>query len=732
MPTIPARKLSRAPYWLRFSLILLSLGGITSAFVLVVLPRRFVLQAGLVESGVTFPTHEPPFDPPQPRPVIRPQSPVTLETVELGPAESFWNDIVPLMDAGLYEATFPLFREYLSHYPEDTTAWQEYAVALIRSGRNDEAEQVYRMLLAGANDASIKRELARLMRDRGEFGESIAIYRDLAQAEPDDLDLLHELAQTLVWAEAYQLAIGEYRRLLDRAPDNHGYRVELAQALYWDDLPVQGYALLSDFPPDVPESTEAASLRAFLDSVIHASMPPGLTTLEQARRAVANENSARAHALYRRALQTDHDNPDVWLEWVDFLQFHEEDLPAARAALRQLAQLRSLTWEERYRRAQLDVWTGNDDEARLALQQLVVEDPTNDQVWTLLGDLYFWQGSHIAAADAYQRALKLSPTNTEAAAGLEAVKQQTVALVAAREDPNAGPRFLYFEDSDDFSRIDLTVEATILRSTTGAVVRGGFRKLEGTGLSGLRDSDAGPFLELEVVQWWRFGTVRTSLKAGVEQLDAAGRVPVIEARLEVPNAGGTALTALYSHGSAFSQTLTYESVEASLLSDYGELSAFRQLGDKWSVSGNGTVGSLHATGTSNLRISAAASTRYQLSSVWSATLVSQLLTFADAAPTSPTRRLYWDPRMFWANGIQVELRTPLATRWEIYARVTPGIALDDERDTPGAEWVPQLGTVAGFGFQKQRVLIAGDLAYSRGREGGYSSFGATLMLAIRY
>ena len=732
MPIIPARKRSRAPYWLRFTLLLLSLGGITSAFVLVVLPRRFVLQAGLVESGVTFPTHQPPFEPPQSRPVISPARAAQPEGVQQGPAESFWNKVRPLMDAGEYTVALPLFREYLSYYPDDKTAWQDYAVALIRSGRTEEAERVYRSLLIQSDDSRISLQLARLLRDRGNYKEAIVIYRYLLGKDPNDLGLRHELAQTLSWAGAHRDAIGEYRYLLAQEPNNYRYCLELARVLYWDDLPVQAFALLAGFPSDVPQSTEATVLTTFLDSVIQASLPPGTTTVERARHAVATEDLVRARALYERALREDHADPELWLEWIDFLQYQAGDLRAARVAFTQLAKLRSLTWDERFRRAQLDVWTSNEQDARAELQRLVEEDPSHAEAWVLLGDLYFWQGSRIAAADAYQRALEHSPTNDEAQMGLRAVRRQTVALVAAQEDPSAGPHFFYFEDSDGFQRIDLTVEATLLRSTTGAVVHAGYRRIEGTGLAGSPSTERGAFIELEIVQWWRFGTVRTSLTAGIEQLQASGSVPTVEARFDVPNVSGTAIAARYSHGRAFPQTLTYESVEASLLSDYAGLSAYRQLGELWSLSGNGTLGSLHGAGPGNLRLTMAASVRRQLSSLLSAGLTTQFLTLSDAAPASAGRRLYWDPVAFWANGVQVEFKVPIADRWEVYAQLTPGIALDNERHSGATELVPQLGAVTGIGFQTQRVLLSGDLAYSRGREGGYSSFGANLLLAIRY
>jgi hypothetical protein len=68
----------------------------------------------------------------------------------------------------------------------------------------------------------------------------------------------------------------------------------------------------------------------------------------------------------------------------------------------------------------------------------------------------------------------------------------------------------------------------------------------------------------------------------------------------------------------------------------------------------------------------------------------------------------------------------------LYARLTPGVALDNERDSLGAQWVPQLAAEAGLRYETTRLLLTGDLAYLRGREGGYDSFGANLLFAVKY
>ena len=52
-------------YYMGFGLTALILTSLTLFLVLFVLPRRYVLSAGLRESGVSFPSEAAPFSPPE-------------------------------------------------------------------------------------------------------------------------------------------------------------------------------------------------------------------------------------------------------------------------------------------------------------------------------------------------------------------------------------------------------------------------------------------------------------------------------------------------------------------------------------------------------------------------------------------------------------------------------------------------------------------------------------------
>ena len=124
--------------------------------------------------------------------------------------------------------------------------------------------------------------------------------------------------------------------------------------------------------------------------------------------------------------------------------------------------------------------------------------------------------------------------------------------------------------------------------------------------------------------------------------------------------------------------------------------------------------------------------RRQLSTPISVALTSQLLTFTNPAPVLESRRLYWDPRLFVSGGLQVEARIRTTSGWDAYGRFTGGAGLVQERALSTTDLVPQFSTEAGLRYDTRRITLNGGLAYLRGREGAYHSFGANVSLGVRY
>ncbi|MEE9470431.1 MAG: tetratricopeptide repeat protein, partial [Gemmatimonadota bacterium] len=237
MPARPETKPRRLPYWISFTAFTLLLGGLTVAFVLGVLRQRFVLHAGLRESGVSFPAGPAPFTVRE-RAMVRPNLAITLPpTVESeaqpGPSEAFWDSVLPLLREERYPESLAIFSEYLKRFPADQAVRREYAVALARAGRLAESEAGFLRVVAATDDAAVRLELARLQRDRRAFGRSVVTYRQLLVERPEDPRLRGELARTLAWAERYEEAIAEYEALLILEPERPDFLLEYARVLFW-------------------------------------------------------------------------------------------------------------------------------------------------------------------------------------------------------------------------------------------------------------------------------------------------------------------------------------------------------------------------------------------------------------------------------------------------------------------------------------------------------------------
>lgn len=709
---------------------MLGFGGFTSTFVLVYLPKRFILQSGLVESGITFEYSGLPFQPPARRPEIRPTHPaMPLEgdAFGVGPSEQFWAEVLALLESEDFDASVPVFNEYLERFPNDLDVWREYSVTLVRAERSVEAEVVFRRLME-AGDANARLELARLLRDRGDQEQAIALFRESAEAEPGALDLRLELARTLLWAEHYDEAILSYRDLQRAFPRSLALRLELAQALFWSGRADESFVLLSGFPSHDSAWPEVEDLLADLVPLV---APPAPTYAELIQQAIDDGNMVLASDLYTRLLVRTPLDSERWNDWVDYLQYQLEDLTAARAALMSRAEAPGLTQNQRFRLAQLHVWTRHEELARAELLSLLNLDPERADAWALLGDVYRWQGDRLAAQDAYHRALILSADNEEARFGLREIHEQVDLAIDQRDPTGIDPEFVYFQDSDDYRRTDVAVRAAKRWYTTGLVLRAGYRNLGGPGSFAPVSFEDGPFVELAVVQWLRLGTIRTSLNAGLQRLATLGNEPVINVQVDVPDANGTSLQASYAHGPAYPHTATLASVVGGVRADDIQVSVYRGLGERWSIAGTAAVVSLRGVGSNNWRMSSAATATRQISGFFLAGVTSRLLTHTDAAPVVDTRRLYWDPSAFWTNSLMLELRTIDGNTWTAFGRFVPGVALAQERDAVGTQLVPQITTEAGAAYEIERFSLEADVAYNRGRSGDYHSFAANLRLSIK-
>ena len=202
----PDARTSSPRYYVGFGLTAALLAAATLVLVLVVLPRRYVLNAGLRESGVSFPSETAPFVPPQELRTEAPPPPPPAAPVLPGPAEALWAEVSPLLETGSYRATLPLFEEYLAEYPEDLGALKEHAITLQKAGDPARALSAYERLLSAEDDSGVRLLLARGLRDAGRLEEASSQYQLLLDQDPDNTPLALEYGRALSWGKDFTQA----------------------------------------------------------------------------------------------------------------------------------------------------------------------------------------------------------------------------------------------------------------------------------------------------------------------------------------------------------------------------------------------------------------------------------------------------------------------------------------------------------------------------------------------
>ncbi len=723
------------PYWLRFLVVTAVLLVSTGVLVLVIMPQRFVLEAGLRESGVSFPSARVGFGAPESAPLVQPPPPPPVAPKQaVGPAERLWADLEPALKAGRWDVALGLMDAYLRERPADVSVRRERARTLARAGRASAAEAAWERLATETGSVVDRLELARLLRDRGEYERSIALYEGLLRDRPDEQALEREYTQVLLWAERYPQAIESLDRYLTRYPEDDQARLDLARALYWAGRTAEAKEALEEIPPASTVAKDVRALEAEIAAVLApppVPEPPVLTTVERARAAAAAGDLKAAAALYAAALDETPGDRELWVEWIDFVQYRLEDEAGARDELLLYSERFELTADETIRLAELHAWTGQETEAIAILEALLADESGHPEAWVLLGDLRRWNNDPTGASSAYRSALALNPTDPGARNGLEELRLRRETIVAQREPAGLGPDMALFSDSDDFLRLDVAGDADFRWGVDALTLRGGYRRLEGHDLSGLMASDDGGFGTVSFAHWWREASIRTAFELGVEHLSDLGTRPSGAIDVQAPNAGGFSLTARLETTPAYLLANTFESAADPVQADRLYASLFRPLSNRWSIGAAIDVGVFDGGGETNPRYSGWVSLSRSLSPTVSAEISSSVLGFGEAAPAPEGYRLYWDPKLFWATTAAVSLQSIPDRGWGWKGRFMAGVAYDEERDQLDPVWVPQFGVEGGAVLRGERQDLGLTAFYRRGRNQDYSSWGVELVMIVR-
>ncbi len=742
-------------YYLGFGVTALVLGGLTLFLVLVVLPRRYVLSAGLQESGVNFPSEAAPFSPPEEQFTEAPPPPPPAPEPARGPAEVFWSEVGPLLEARRFRESLPLFEDYLQEYPEDRGVLKEYALTLQGAGFLGEAVLILDNLLSREGDPGVRLLLARALRDRGRLVEASTQYGTLLEGDSLNSELYLEWGGALAWAEDYDQAAEVLARGLAVDSASVDLRIALSQVFYWSGHLDDADRVLSKVDEEALEVAGGSPLRREIlaalappeaDSLAALEPPTPLTIEERIALARAEEDYQTAALLLQGIIDESPGDTTAWRAYADVLQFGLDDLEGSRQALLSLESLVDSDPGLSLRLARLDIWTGRNASATDRLEALLRgidsemvavergEEPAFQpaevaEIHALVGDLYRWRGDRWRSGERYQVALGSDPSNERALAGITELEARTAEEMDEWESPGAGGNTYAIGDSDEFHRLDLGVQGKSITDHWVWGFRTGSRWLGGFDLAGDRENQQGLFAELESARWWRWGTIRTGLHLGIEEGRPGSTDLSFGGSLHFSDLGGFRSDFRYDHGPAYPLTMTLQSVRGGVTLDRFTANLARGIGTRWSLSLSGDItwldggGGGGGSGGGSLRLEAGASLGRFVTDHLVLGVNARALRYSRAAPSVEGLRLFWDPNAVMASGIYAQWERDLSESWTLRARLNPSLAFIDERAASRFEAVPHFSAEAGLSRNLGGFRTALDAFYYQGRADGYRSYG---------
>jgi thioredoxin-like negative regulator of GroEL len=671
--------------------------------------------------------------------------------------------VKPLLDSGRYVQALPVFEDYMAAHPSDRDVLKEYAITLDRAGSSAEAVLVFDKLLSDQNDAGIRLLLARGLRDRGRLDEASIQYGILMEEAPEDASLALEWGQALAWEQEYGRAAEVLAGGLALDSTSVDLRVALAQVFYWSGKLDDADRVLSELDDETLGAAGGIPLRREIVAALTLPEPETeesavaaapLTALEKIALAQAEEDYEQADLLYQEALRETPEDTSAWRAYADLLQFGLDDLEGARAALLPVEAMGGTDPALQFRMAQLDIWTGRNSAAAERLEGLLEKlekeaaAPDLDEktlsgsaeaaeVRALLGDLRRWDGDRGSSGESYRMALHADSANPRALAGLEELEAEVAGDIEDLESPGFGGNAYSLTDSDEFTRLDLGVGGVSINDHWVWGFRTGTRWLGGLDLTGRNEDEQGLFLELESARWWRWGTVRTGLHFGLEEVGPGGTELSFGASLRFSDLGGFRTDLRYDHGPAYPLTMTLQSVFGDVVLDRFTANLARGINERWSLSLAGDAAWLKPGAADDvrtdgsLRLEAGGSLGRAMTDDLVLGVNARALTYSEPSPVLDGIRLFWDPNALISGGVYAQWEKGLTERWNFKARLNPSFAFIDERTAKGFEVVPHFSTEAGLSYSGSRFRTTMDAFYYQGRFDRYRAYGVRLSVSAR-
>ena len=277
----------------------------------------------------------------------------------------------------------------------ETDARTAEALALLDQGRLEEAEAIYRELIAaGSEDPLVLGNLGAICGMTGRLDELIGWLRQALDRQPAYPEAQLNLAMALEQQGRLAEAIASYERVVQLRPHdaeawNHLGRAQLRHGEAGDALTSLGRAL--SLKPDWPEAVRR------LDRALEAAIDAGDTPPAPPAAVVAAGSEAPASQ-----------QPQAWNEFGIALR-RQGNLPAAIAAYRKALNLDPGQAATHFNLGNALKDRGDQEEAIAAYRLAVQAHPDHFRAWNNLGTILHERGDHAGAVEAYEAALRIQP-----------------------------------------------------------------------------------------------------------------------------------------------------------------------------------------------------------------------------------------------------------------------------------------------------------------------------------
>jgi tetratricopeptide (TPR) repeat protein len=331
-----------------------------------------------------------------------------------------------------------LLAQALDLDPDDPNIRFEMALACVRLGRAGQGANIFhRLSLSPEQEAWLKprfvdalRRQAQKARAAGDFAGAAAAARELAQIDPQDVEIRLERAQDLANAREIDAACLAFRALL--GDPVHGLRAAFAlfellrAAGAWDKAPEGFIEALKIHPRDAGllmrqailcrETGQFGAAERFSDAALAAGADPYGVLLERAHSARARHDAGAAEALLRQALEHDPRQPTAYFELTRLLTASARR-QEARAVLRRLLSASPGHVEALLRLAELEQADGGAAEAESLLQSILAAFPTHVDALLALAALRESQGRRQEAEALHVQAQAAAPDDMRVVEG---------------------------------------------------------------------------------------------------------------------------------------------------------------------------------------------------------------------------------------------------------------------------------------------------------------------------